>query len=88
MAEGRRGAEKEFWSGRSEPCGSDFLKDQSQTWEDEANLAEEDDDVNYERVAPSGNRALALPSKDRAAAMREEAATAAPASTPIPTVPG
>ena len=68
--------------------GSDFLKDQSQTWEDKANLAEEDDDVNYERVAPSGNRALALPSKDRAAAMREEAATAAPASTPIPTVPG
>jgi preprotein translocase subunit SecG len=72
----------------SSHSGSDFLQDQSEVWEDEANLATEDGEVDYERVAPSGNRALALPTKDRAATMRASAAAAAPASTPIPTTPG
>ena len=67
--------------------GSDFLKSQSETWEDEANLVEEDGDVNYERIAPSGNRALPLPSKEAAEAMRETAEAAAPAtSTPPSTI--
>ncbi len=68
--------------------GSEFLKDQSQAWEDETKLVEEDGEVNYERVAPSGNTKLALPSKERAAVMRAEAAAAAPASTPLPSAPG
>ena len=63
--------------------GSDFLKSQSQTWEDEANLAAEDDEVNYERVAASGSRALALPSREEADRLRAEAEAAAPASTPL-----
>ena len=72
----------------SSHSGSEFLKGQSQAWEDEANLAAEDGEVNYERVAPSGNTALALPSNERAAEMRAAAAAATPAATPIPTTPG
>ena len=55
-------------------AGSDFLKDQSEDWEENAKLVDDEGEINYEAVALPGARALRLKKPEDAARERGNAA--------------